>query len=181
MSFKFNVRLNDKDYLEFNAFWATRSHYGKKQMLTLRILFVLMILVPLLISFFGGFSLQILIENIPLLILLVLGQLLLAPMYKWLLRLHINSLKKRGKVGYSPSAVMEFFEDIFVETTPDNTTERKYSSVERISVVDNKVIFIHVNNLLAYILPFECFESREQRKDFLDFIGTKCSNIDVYN
>lgn len=179
MKYKLNVSLNDKIYLEYNTFWATRSHYGKKQMVTLRVLFALFIFVMLLFSFFGGFSLDILIADIPMLVLLVLWQLLLVPVYKWMLRLHIKSLKKRGKVGYSPTAVMEFFEENFVEITPENRNEVRYSAVERVSVVDNKVIYLHVNNLLAYILPFECFESEEQRKDFLEFVGTKCGNIDV--
>ena len=43
-------------------------------------------------------------------------------------------------MGYSPSAVIEFYEDVFIETTPDNKTERKYSAIERISIVDNKVV-----------------------------------------
>ena len=67
-----------------------------------------------------------------------------------------------------------------VEITPDNKTETNYSAVERISIVDNKMIYIHVNNVMAYILPISCFESTEQYNSFMDFIKTKCSDIDVY-
>ena len=67
-----------------------------------------------------------------------------------------------------------------METTPDNKTEQKYSVIERISVVDNKVVYIHVNNIMSYILPFSCFESKEQYNEFFEFIKTKCSNIDIY-
>ena len=84
-------------------------------------------------------------------------------------------------MGYSPSAVIEFYEDKIVETTPDNKSEYKYSGVERISLVDNKVIYIHLNNIMAYILPVSCFENMEQYNAFLGFITTKCANFDKYN
>ena len=40
--------------------------------------------------------------------------------------------------------------------------------------------YIHVNNIMSYILPFSCFESKEQYNEFFEFIKTKCSNIDIY-
>ena len=40
--------------------------------------------------------------------------------------------------------------------------------------------YIHVNNIMAYILPLSCFETKEQYESFLDFMKTKCANIDVY-
>ena len=83
-------------------------------------------------------------------------------------------------MGYSPSSVIEFYEDSFVETTPDNKTEQRYASIERISIVDNKMIYIHVNNIMAYILPLSCFETKEQYDEFFEFIKTKCFNIDIY-
>ena len=83
-------------------------------------------------------------------------------------------------MGYSPESIMEFYEDRLVETTSDNKTELKYSAVERISIVDHKMIYIHVNNVMSYILPISSFESREQYDRFLGFIRTKCANIDIY-
>ena len=83
-------------------------------------------------------------------------------------------------MGYSPVSEMEFYDESFIEITPDNKSEQKYSAVERVSVIADKVIYIHTNNVMSYILPLCCFESKEQYKDFLDFITTKCSNIDTY-
>ena len=89
-------------------------------------------------------------------------------------------LKKSGKMGYSPNAVMEFYDEIFVETTPENRTEQSYSAVERVSVVEDRTIYIHINNVMAYILPVTAFESKEQYDSFLSFIRTKCAIVDVY-
>lgn len=83
-------------------------------------------------------------------------------------------------MGYSPESIMEFYEDRLVETTSDNKTELKYSAVERISIVDHKVIYIHVNIIMSYLMPISCFESKEQYDSFLEFMRTKCANIDIY-
>ena len=83
-------------------------------------------------------------------------------------------------MGYSPVSEMEFYDESFVEITPDNKTERKYSAIERVSVISDKVVYIHVNNVMSYILPLSCFESKEQYNNFLDFVRSKCANIDVY-
>ena len=181
MKFQFNVNTCDQDYLDYNKFWMLRSHYGKKQMTTSRIIIAVIIGVYILISLYGGnFTFDSFIGIIPMAILLIIFELLLSPLFVLFLKSHLKSLKKKGKMGYSPSAVIEFYEDVFIETTPDNRTEQKYSAIERVSVVDNKVVYIHVNNIMSYILPFSCFESNEQYNEFFEFIKTKCSNIDIY-
>ena len=57
----------------------------------------------------------------------------------------------------------------------------KYALVEQISIVDNKIIYFHINNLMAYLLPMASFENREQYKEFITFIKTKCNNVVVYS
>ena len=99
---------------------------------------------------------------------------------KWILKSNIKSLKAKGKMGYSPVSEIEFYDESFVEITPDNKTEQKYSAIERVSVITDKVVYIHVNNVMSYILPLSCFESKEQYNNFLDFVRSKCANIDVY-
>lgn len=181
MEFRFNVNLTDADYLDYNKFWMLRSPYGKKQILSIRIMLVVLFSVFILISLFGGgFSLDSFIGIIPLLILLIVSELLFNRFFIFGLKNQIKSLKKSGKMGYSPSSVLEFYNDKFVETTEENKTEQKYTAVERISIVDNKVIYIQVNNIMAYTLPLSSFESKEEYNSFLEFIKTKCNVIDVY-
>ena len=134
-----------------------------------------------LLSLFGGeFSAAAWIGIIPYAILLVLFELLLNPLLCWILKSNIKSLKSKGKMGYSPVSEIEFYDESFVEITPDNKTEQKYSAIERVSVITDKVVYIHVNNVMSYILPLSCFESKEQYNNFLDFMRSKCANIDVY-
>ena len=73
MKFQFNVNINEEDYLDYNKFWMLRSHYGKKQMSTFRIIIAVIIGLIILISLYGGnFTLDSFIGINPMAILLVL-------------------------------------------------------------------------------------------------------------
>lgn len=181
MDFKFNVHLTDADYLDYNVFWSIKSPYGRKQMRTFRILIgAAILLFSLFILIRDNFSSGAFISASAQWFLLVIVEALLNPFFVWVFKNHIKSLKKHGKMGYSPDSEIEFFEDRFVETTPENKTEQKYSAVERISVIGNKFVYIHINNLMAYILPMASFASGEEYERFMSFMRTKCGKIDTY-
>ena len=143
MKFQFNVNTTDKDYFDYNKFWMLRSHYGKKQMTTFRVIFAVIIGVYIFISLYGGnFTFDSFIGIIPMAILLVLYELLLSPLFVLFLKCHLKSLKKKGKMGYSPSSVVEFYEDVFIETTPENKTEQKYFIILKDYFIWRKTYFI---------------------------------------
>lgn len=181
MKFLFNVTVNDQDYLDYNIFMMIRSPYGKKQIDTYRITITVIVAIFILITLFrGGFSSESILVVILMIIILTLIQVFLPRFFSWSLKCHFKSVKKNGKMGYSPESVIEFYEESFMETTPEEKSEHKYSAIERISVVDNKVIYIHVNNVMSYILPLSSFESKDQYDSFFEFIKTKCAIIDIY-
>ena len=181
MHFKFNINLTDKDYLDYNIFWMLKSPYGKKQIITFRIVFIVLVgAISILSLCGGGFSKEAFIGIIPYFILLVILQIALNPFFVWVLKGNMKALQKKGKMGYSPVSEMEFYDNSFLETTPTNKTEQTYTSVERISILADKVIYIHVNNVMSYIIPITFFNSKDEYNDFLKFIKTKCSSIDTY-
>ncbi len=180
MHFNFNINLSDKDYLDYNTFWMLKSPYGKKQTTKSRnILTVCFGIIALIFLLGGGFSLKSFVDLIPIIAVFLIIQLTFNYFLVQTLKSNIKSLNKNGKMAYSPIAQIEFDENGFTETTPNNKTEQKYSSIERVSVTGGAV-YIHVNNIMAYILPASCFDSKEQLDDFLAFIKTRCSNIDTY-
>ena len=73
MKFRFDIKVNDQDYLDFHKFWLTRSPYGKGQMRSARLavafIFIISMLVLLLV---GDFSSSAFLDVIPLLISLIL-------------------------------------------------------------------------------------------------------------
>ena len=103
MNFRIQIHVSEDDYLEYNKFWVLRSPYGKRSLVGLRILDVVIILIAiLLVVVRGGFDSNVILRILPLLLLLVVLQLLLKPFYVFILRNHIKNLKKKGKMPYTP-------------------------------------------------------------------------------
>ena len=182
MKYQFQVSLTEDDYLAFNLFHALRSPYGAKNTMRIRILTDLILVLFVAILFiFDGVNVGTVMAAVAMLIYIIVVHLCYKRILTSTIKRTIKAQKKKGKVAFSPLATMEFFEDHFVESTEENRTEQKYTVVERISVVENRYVYLHTNNIMAYILPFACFESKEQYQEFLEFLKANISsNIDVY-
>ena len=181
MKYRFEVKLSEQDYVDFNVFHMLRSEYGKKQIKNLRILLAVFIVIMNLLTFAGeDFSGDSLFFIIPMAIVLIVFEIFLPKFLKWLLKGTIKGLKKSGKMGYSPESVIEFHEDCFIEATPQKKIEQKYETLENIYIVDMKMIYLYENNVAAYMLPTACFKSKAELDEFIEFLKTKCSKIKVY-
>lgn len=181
MKFRFDVHISEQDYIDLNKFMMFRSPYGKKTFKQYRILLAVVFALCILISLFGGnFTLETVLGAVPLIIIAVLCQVFLKSFFSFVLKANIKAIKKSGKKAYSPDSVMEFYKDCLVEKTSDYKVEHKYSAFEHISIVDNKMIYFHINNIISYTMPLSVFESKEQYDGFMELINSKCSNIEVY-
>lgn len=176
MRYRFDVSINDMDYLDFNIFSALKSRNGKAQMIRFRIFLAIVVLVPIV-----GLVINKDIEGLVRLSLMgVVLQLLLNPIIKLSVKSTLKTMKKKGKMPYTPESVLEFYDDHFVEIAPETRNEVKYSTVERVSVVEDKAIYIHVNSIMAYIVPFSCFARVEEATNFIEYLRAKCENIYFY-
>ena len=81
---------------------------------------------------------------------------------------------------FSPESHMEFDDETFIEYTTKNKNEHQYSAIDRVSIVGSKTVYIHLNNVMAYMVPFDSFESVEEYNRFFDFIKTKVNIVDIY-
>ena len=181
MKFQFNVNLSKQDYIDFNIFWQTKSPYGRKQFIGFRIIIAIIVLMIVGLQIFNNtLSTYSIIDFIPVFALLLVVEIFLSKFLSWFYKGHIKMLSKKGKLGYSAESVVEFYDDRFTETTVDNKTEHKYTAIERISVVGEKVVYIHTNSMMAFILPISCFENLQQYNEFLGFIKGKSINVDFY-
>ena len=107
-------------------------------------------------------------------------QILLPAYNKFFVRLNVNRVAKSGKLPYSPHAVMEFYDDHFSEKDGVSSMESEYAAIERISVIEGKVVYLQRDSLAAYIIPMSAFESDEQYCAFIDFMSTKVTDIKYY-
>ncbi len=182
MKYQLNTQMTDEDYYKFNLFVNFRSYYGKKQLTKsvtmVGIIFLLFTAIVLIINGFTQMSfVRIAVIGVAMVLWIVLSPLLL----KLMLKARIRSMRKKGRLGYSPVAVIEFYDDCFVETTEQNKTENKYSAVDRISILkDEGIIYIHMGALIAHIIPFSTFENMAQFNEFSEFIKTKCKSVDIF-
>lgn len=174
MKFRFNVNLTEEDYYEFNRFHLIKSEFGKKQILKMRIFVAVFIaVVSLGLLFIGDFTSDAFVQIIPLVLILIIVEAGYVKFSELILKLQLKSMKKSGKMGYDTESVLEFYDDIFVETTETIRTEQKYSVVEKIYINNGKIIYIYVNNVRAYLVPLTSFESKEQFDDFMEFLKQK--------
>ena len=178
MKYKLNISLTDEDYLEYNKFYSLRSPYGKKTLNSIRLLTALIILLFIIMyASFNAFSLNSLYYIIPLLAILLIFEFFIPSFLMLAVKANISRQRKTGQLGFTPFSVIEFHDEGIVEISEHMRLEQKYSAMDRIFVVDNKVIYIFTSHLGGYILPVSSFESNAQYAEFLEFIATKCPNI----
>ena len=178
MKFRFNVNMTPEDYFELNRIVMFEMPAGKKIINTTRIIFAAFcaVAVLFLLSYFD-FSTAGVVAAILFLIITVLIQFLTKPLFNMILKSNVKSIAKmKGKPPYTEHSVIEFYDDIFVETSEDNKTEMKYSAIENVFVND-KLVVIFINKMQAYILPVASFESKEQMISLVRFISEKRQGV----
>lgn len=181
MKFRFDVKTTDEDYLKFNKFIFFRAPYGRKIITRYRIFIAICVGIICAVSLIGNdFSRESLTGIIAYALVLIMFEFLIVPVYGFVMKKQIKMLKRTGKLPYSPEAVLEFYDDKFVEITESCRTEQNYNSVERISIVGDEVIYIHVDTMRGYVLPRCCLGSDTEYNDFVEFLRSKCAVIDSY-
>ncbi len=182
MKFRLEISLCDEDYYAYNEFCIIRSHYGKKQMLTYRILLSLIILLfPISSLLYSGVNFEFVVSAVVYAILIILLNIFFNKIFARSVRSVVKKQKKTGKMAYSQSAVMEFYDDKFTEETELSRGEQSYSVLERISYIESeKLLYLHINSAQSYIIPYSIFDSDEEALAFFEFISSKCNVIDRY-
>ena len=89
------------------------------------------------------------------------------------LKFYIKMLKKNGKMPYSNISTMQFFEEHFEEITPNSKSDIKYSAILKVDTSENNDMYIYINSIAAYIIPFRAFKSLKEQEEFLCFIKEK--------
>lgn len=180
MIYKFDIKMDDGDYIEYNKFYMRKSPYGKRHRITSWALYALFFVVCMgAVAYNFGFTYMTALAAIPIAAITALIIALDPFISSALLRLFVYFQSKSGKPAYSASAVLEFYEDVFIEETELNKTETRYKAIERVSVTSSAV-YLHVNSVMSYVIPLTAFDSSEQMKEFLAFIESHGTQITEY-
>ena len=182
MRFSFNVKLTDEDYYLFNEFVTWHSPLGKKIKCITKI-----------IDIIGSFLASVIViyvlnrANIISPITAIITIALFPFIFIWIRKKSpktpnfvAKSFLKGSKKPYTPDSTLEFYDGFFKEIAPDNKSEINYTAVDKISVVKNRYVFIFLDGIRGYVVPFDCFESEAEAKEFTDFLGTVCNKAEFY-
>ncbi len=181
MHFRFNVKLTDEDYYLFNEFTVRHMPIGKKTALISKILVAVIFIFGAVSIFINqGFNPVSLTSAAIFIILFLILALLFDKINSKIVKLQVRALLKKEKKPYTPDSVLEFYDSFFKEIAPDNKSEINYTAIDKISVVKNRYIFIFLDGIRGYVIPFGCFENEAQEKEFTDFLGKVCSKTEFF-
>lgn len=182
MKYRFEVFLNDEDYIAYNQFYMLNSKQGRQNISTMRIIIsVVLGVIMLVLLTVSYFSIEGIIDALPYAIALVLFHVFIRKIYAGSAKGAVKNAKKHGKAAYSPHSIIEFYDDHFVSMNDHSRTEEKYSSIEGVSVIRGRYVYIHLNSIMSEIISYGAFESEAQFKDFLYFMSGICGGIDYYD
>ena len=178
MNFKFNVNLTEQDYINFNKFHILKSDFGKKTNKHFKIIIIVLLIIATIITFIMN-GIKVGIAGLLVFSLIGILTLLLTDKFLFLsTAATVKSLKKTGKLPYSPSSVVEFDEEGYIESNETEKNERKYSVIENVTVSEEyTAVYVFVSSASAVILPYSAFKSREELFAFIEFMKTKCSKV----
>lgn len=181
MNYIFDIFLTEEDYIEFNTFHATRTPYGKRLRRGLQGMLVVMFSIAAILSFWAeGVSAMTVIYALLLVGFGLLISALMGKMFAFSVKNTIRSLKKSGKLAYSPEARVGFTDEGILEITPDGRTEKRWESIERLCILEGKVWYLYMNNAAAFILPEDQIRAQTDPAEFRRYLEAKVPVVDVF-
>ena len=181
MNYIFDIFLTEEDYIDFNIFHMNRSVYGKKHQRVLRSLLAVIFVAAAIINFWAEG-----ISPVTVLYALLLGflGLMMTVFYGkfsgFLTKLSIGSLKKSGKMAFSPESRVGFTDEGVLEITPEGRTEKRWESMERLCIREGKVWYLYMNNTAAFILPVEQLRTQTDLAEFRKYLESRVPVVDVF-
>lgn len=159
---KFNITLNDQDYIRFNQKYILTSREGKRTLRMVRLVPIVMCSLAVFCMAIAGAERGLLItEIIGLTIACIVMELFTKKFLIWSVTKAALRMKKDGKLPYSPEAVVEFGENEILEDSDEMTITAPYRSIHRVDM-DDEYIFLFKDAMQGFILPIRCLEGREQ-------------------
>ena len=182
MRFCFNVRLTDEDYLLFNEFAAKHSPITKKTALMSKILVAVIFIIGAADIFISqGVNPVSVAAALVFVVLFIILALAFDKINGIIIKLQVRAILKKDKKPYSPESVLEFYDDLFREIAPDNKSEMNYTAIDKISVIRGRYIFIFIDSVRGYLLPFTCFDNGAEEKEFIAFLSGICNKTEFFD
>ncbi len=172
--YEYKIKLDEKDYIQFNDYHLSNSRVGKKTVNMIRILVPILFLCAIFIFLIANADVELIITLsitaviVSILMVFYSKKLLMKTMTK-----SIKTLKKDGKLPFNIEATITFDEAGIHEKSLNSESKTNYVLVEKIGQNEHAV-YIYISAVQAYIIPITCFSSDREKDEFLEYINTKC-------
>lgn len=168
---KYNITLNDEDYILFNIFYANNSKAGKRSMNMIRLIVpVLSLFVVMRYTIAKAEYGLIITEAVVLTALSVIWWIFAPKILERNIRRSINKMKADSKLPYCKNSEIEFREDVIEEKSGDREIRVKYTDIENI-YTEKDYIYIFYNVSQAFIIPCHCLDG--DRENVIEYITKK--------
>lgn len=158
---KFNIELNDEDYIRFNTFLLFHSNSGKKAITMGRCLgLAISLLVMLVLVLAKADNWLIIVEACMLAVFSIVVFVMYPSMAKKKLRKNILKLKEEGELPYVKQSTLEFRDSDIFEEKKDGTRVIPYSDLMCAYDTDD-YIYLKKGAQEALVLPKDCLEGRD--------------------
>ena len=168
---KYEIRINDEDYMKFSVFYHIHSKAGKRQIKKMRILFPFMSLFFIMIFVISGAKTGLIrTEAIVLTIVSVIWCIFTPNIMERNVRRNINRIKTNGKLPYHPYAEVEFQDSMIVEKSEQGEIHVNYRDIENI-YSDEDYLYVFYSATQALIFPYNCLGNDKER--VVEYINNK--------
>jgi len=178
--YTFEYTLDEADYLEFNKFLYIESRETAQMKKIRKPVYFAIYFSFVAVLILSGITYEGLISVIMIALACVVATLMLFIIFwkriaLFFIMLSINYVKKDGKSLFGKENKIHFDEISIHEVTELAEIKVTYENVERI-MEGRHAIYIFLNAIQAFIIPYRTFESKQQKTDFLFFIKEKVRN-----
>ena len=174
---RFNIELDDEDYINFNTFLVFNTQAGQKAIMKGRLLgpaISLLVMVVLLLA--KADKWLIVTEFCFLAVFAVVTFLFYPKTIKKSMRKHILAMKKDGKLPYEAESTLEFREDEIFEIRHDGERHIPYSDIMSIGE-EEEYIFLRKGVQEALVLPKRCLEGKSE--ELLAFVKARVTEKEL--
>lgn len=159
---KFDIQLDDEDYVNFNIFHMFHSNYGKKSILLGRLMMFCFSCVAILIMIMAGAERGLLLtESVVLLIVSIVHFIYYPKMAKKKIRKQIYKIKEEGALPYNSKETVEFNNTEIIEVSPKEVLRTNYTEITAFHLSD-EYMYLYKDALRAIIIPYRCLGNRKE-------------------
>ncbi len=177
--YEFQIHLTEQDYDEFNDHYLMHSPLNRRTVHIIRLLVPLAFACVLVFYALQGEDLTgLIVRGVLFAIVSVVLGYAVWPIQRSVMRHGIRTMKKRGTLPFDEEAVVRFDADAVTQTTSNAESKMKYERIERVET-GKTAVYLFINAVQAYIIPFTAFSPDAQREDFLAFIREKAPNAKI--